>query len=349
MAGRFDSPLVFSAKAAGAGGPTRAVRQHILFIAFSFIMASAGAIGRPFWETLIMKLASSLAIAAALASSPVAPGAAFAAGSLKAAWVSGHGTNAAGCGSLTNPCATFQYVHDNIVAAGGLIAVLDSSSYGPLVIRNAISIVDDGGLAGIAVGSGDAIDIQAGPTDAIFLKGLHIDGLGTANNGINLTVAGSLTVKNCTIKGLGNSSGINGNGILIQPASGNLTFDISDTSSTGNGTYGIAIAPGWSNGLSSAQISGTVTRVDTARNGIGLDLYAGGNSAIKVVADQLTTSANIYAGIDVQNVSTLYLTRSVVTGNNYGFYGPINSYGDNAINGNANDTGGGTLIKAGLQ
>jgi len=33
--------------------------------------------------------------------------------------------------------------------AGGLIAVLDSSDYGPLVIRKAISIVDDGGLAGI--------------------------------------------------------------------------------------------------------------------------------------------------------------------------------------------------------
>ena len=79
-----------------------------------------------------MPRTSSLAIIAAMFISTLAPGAALAAGSAKAAWVSGHGTNAAGCGSLTIPCQTFQYAHDNVVAAGGLIAVLDSSNYGRL-------------------------------------------------------------------------------------------------------------------------------------------------------------------------------------------------------------------------
>jgi len=32
------------------------------------------------------------------------------------------------------PMPDLQYTHDNVVAAGGLIAVLDSSNYGPLVI-----------------------------------------------------------------------------------------------------------------------------------------------------------------------------------------------------------------------
>ena len=39
------------------------------------------------------------------------------------AWVSGHGTDVAGCGAPTSPCRSLQYVHDNIVGAGGEIDV----------------------------------------------------------------------------------------------------------------------------------------------------------------------------------------------------------------------------------
>ena len=137
------------------------------------------------------------------------------------------------------PLPDLPIPHDNVVAAGGLIAVLDLSNYGPLVIRNAISIVDDGGLAGIAVASGDAIDIQAGPNDAVFLKGLHIDGLGTANNGIHLTSAGKLTIVNCTIKGFGATTPDNGNGIRISVNSGSLDFSVSNTIVSLNSGVGV--------------------------------------------------------------------------------------------------------------
>src|SRR5450631_3987948 len=33
------------------------------------------------------------------------------------AWVSGHGTDTAGCGLSTNPCRSLQYTHDTIIAA----------------------------------------------------------------------------------------------------------------------------------------------------------------------------------------------------------------------------------------
>jgi len=327
-----------------------------------------------------MKHASSLAIAAALAFSSFAPGAALAAGSSKAAWVSGHGTNTAGCGSLTNPCLTLQYTHDNVVAAGGLIAVLDSSDYGPLVIRNAISIVDDGGLAGIAVASGDAIDIQAGPTDAVFLKGLHIDGLGTANNGINLTSAGSLTVANCTIKGfsinngtgnIGNAIWINtssakasfgisdtvlsGNviGVLVNPSSGNVRFTISDTVISGNSYYGVSVFPSLANNASgaTASVNGTITRVEVSRNENGLYVSGGAtNGKLTITANQVNASENVGSGFNVYEAS-LYLTRTTATGNGYGVYnnGVAYSYGDNAINGNANDLYGGLSTIAHLQ
>src|SRR5579883_1892953 len=80
------------------------------------------------------------------------------------AWVSGHGTDAAGCGAPANPCRTFQYVHDNVIAAGGEIDVLDPAGYGAIAIAKAISIVNDGvGTAGVQQSSSgqDAITISA--------------------------------------------------------------------------------------------------------------------------------------------------------------------------------------------
>jgi hypothetical protein len=243
-----------------------------------------------------VKLASSLAIAAALAFSSFAPDAALAAGSSPAAWVSGHGTNSSGCGSLTNPCLTLQYTHDNVVAAGGLIAVLDSSDYGPLVIRKAISIVDDGGLAGIAVASGDAIDIQAGPTDAVFLKGLHVDGLGTASNGIKLTSAGSLTVANCTVREFGLVNGVgSGNGIFITPASSPVSFNIFDTIISGNVAFGIFVFAGNSNAVGNVK---HVTAINNGNvnSGVGGGLVAQGSAANVIVSDS-NFSQNHLTGI----------------------------------------------------
>jgi hypothetical protein len=66
------------------------------------------------------------------------------------AWVSGHGTDAAGCGSIASPCRTLQYVHDNIIAAGGEIDILDPAGYGTITITKALSIINDGaGTAGV--------------------------------------------------------------------------------------------------------------------------------------------------------------------------------------------------------
>jgi hypothetical protein len=307
-----------------------------------------------------MKHASPLAIAAAFAFSSLAPGVAHAAGSLKAAWVSGHGINTLGCGSLTNPCQTFQYTHDIVVAAGGLIAVLDSSNYGPLIIRNAISIVDDGGLAGIAIASGDAIDIQAGPTDAVFLKGLHIDGLGTASNGINLTSAGSLTVTNSTIKGFGAPApgGNAGNGILIDPPSGAVNFTISDTLLSGNSYSGIYVFPSVNFGSgSTATIFGTLTRVEAVNNQLYGVAVSGGNTSgtVSVIANQVNASENVFSGF-LQGVGNLYLSRSTATGNGWGHFGAgvvnnggVYTYGDNSINGNATDVSGGAMTPAPLK
>jgi hypothetical protein len=42
----------------------------------------------------------------------------------KRIWVSGHGVDQAGCGTLTAPCRSLQYAHDTI-SSGGEIDIVD--------------------------------------------------------------------------------------------------------------------------------------------------------------------------------------------------------------------------------
>src|SRR5579872_4923147 len=118
------------------------------------------------------------------------------------AWVSGHGADVSGCGAPTNPCRSLQYVVTNIIAAGGEIDVLDPAGYGPVTIPFALSIVNDGvGTAGVQQSTtGDAIDINAGPNDTIYLRGLNIDGLGVAANGVSFNSGGELDIVNCVVR-----------------------------------------------------------------------------------------------------------------------------------------------------
>src|SRR5450432_688710 len=90
---------------------------------------------------------------------------------LNRAWVSGHGVDQAGCGAPVTPCRSLQYVHDNIVAAGGEIDILDPAGYGAVTITKAVSIVNDGvGTAGVQAASGNAVTINAGANDTVYLR-----------------------------------------------------------------------------------------------------------------------------------------------------------------------------------
>jgi hypothetical protein len=166
------------------------------------------------------------------------------AGTASNGWVSGKGADITGCGPVTNPCRTFQYVHDNVVIAGGQIRVLDAAGYGPLNIRKAISVINDSvGVAGISAPSGEGIYIQAGTGEAILIKGISIDGVGTGSNGIHAVSAGRITVANCNITGFSGSSAT-GNGIFINPTtSGNtIQVNILDSNTSNNAATGVLIS-----------------------------------------------------------------------------------------------------------
>ncbi len=137
-----------------------------------------------------------LAVVSALALCAAAD-AANAAGSARV-WVSGKGADAAGCGSPATPCRSLQYAHDHIVAAGGEIDILDPAGYGALTITKAVSIVNDGvgevGSQGNGGSITSAITVHAGANDAVYIKGLTVEGAGTTANGINFVSGKQLTI-----------------------------------------------------------------------------------------------------------------------------------------------------------
>ncbi len=311
----------------------------------------------------------------ALLSLALSPGQAA---SLNRAWVSGHGTDAAGCGAPASPCRTFQYVHDNIIAAGGEIDVLDPAGYGAVTISKALSIVNDGvGTAGVQapVPQGNAITINAGPNDVVTLRGLDIEGSGngtTSSNGIVFNSGGGLTVVDCVIRNFTGDTVVFGSGVLIRPTSGTMTFLLSNVTASNNQFAGIAVyTPSSSQTPTVTGVIDRVTAVDNLKgvyvnfngpatiavsnsvaNDNNLNPFGDAQSAqdgivvrgsAKVSIDKTSASGN-YNGLVVVTPATVWLGRSVIASNagdgiiNSG--GAVYTYGDNRINGNGTDVSG---------
>src|SRR5712691_5278787 len=108
-------------------------------------------------------------------------------------FVSAHGSDANPC-TLAAPCRTFAAAFAQ-TTAGGIIDVLDPAGYGALTIDKSVTIIGRD-WASILVTSGNAITIAAGASDVVNLRGLIIDGAGTASNGIAFVSGAALTVEN---------------------------------------------------------------------------------------------------------------------------------------------------------
>lgn len=176
-------------------------------------------------------------------------------------WVSGTGSDTNSC-SRSAPCLTFSHALSQ-TAAGGEIDALDAGDFGPVTISQAVSIVAAGVLGGIQVSSGNAITITAGSSDIITLRGLSLDGLGSAGSGIVFTSGGLLHVESCVIGHFGsygidvepsssseklfvtdtivrdNGSGTTGGNIFIQPTSTGTVSAVVDSTRLENGVFGI--------------------------------------------------------------------------------------------------------------
>lgn len=247
-------------------------------------------------------------------------------------WVSGQGVDAPSCGALAAPCRQIKYVLDNdIVAPGGEIDIRDAAGFAPFLIRHAVSIVNDGaGVASIQTTStSNAISINAGTTDGVFLKGLTIDG-GGGNNGIISSSAGQLVVLRCTIKNIGVAIGA-----TTFFAAKNLGYKISDVV-IDNANYGIEIQRNQGDG----NVAGEISRVSISNTRVGIHVFFS-----KALLTDVTVTGSKSAGVRIAlSLPTMSATaifrRCSITDSAIGvdnWSATMYTYGDNSIIGNATD------------
>ena len=168
---------------------------------------------------------------------------------------------------------------------------IDSAGFGPINITKSVTITSPNGVeAGIVpVASGDAIDINAGPNDAIVLRGLTLNGSGVGGNGVVFNSGGSLTGTNCTAQNF-----TDGSGILIGPTSG--TVDV--------------------------VIINTITANVAGGLGAGIRLVASGDAIINAVIDHVVATGNDYgiaadpnsSGLTAVAISNSVASNNLITG-----------------------------------
>jgi hypothetical protein len=270
-------------------------------------------------------------------------------------FVSGLGSDSNPC-SRTAPCRNFAQAISQ-TNPGGEVVVLDSAGYGVFAIAKAVSIIAPPGVyAGVSVFSGDGIDINAGGSVTVILRGLTVNNQGSAGRGILFNAGGTLHIENCVINGFSNAAGL---GFL-----GAGSLEVKDSIMRGN-DIGIVVWP--SSGTARAAIDrvrleggafGLVPRegsVVTVRNSVvshqsinGFHVLSNTSGSVRLSLQGCVASNNENIGIFAWSTSTgsaeVDVESCIVSGNAYGVVGESDSTGvatvrlsNTAVTGN--DTG----------
>lgn len=241
-------------------------------------------------------------------------------------WVSGVGDDANPC-SRTAPCKTFAGAISK-TAAGGEINCLDPGGFGGVTITKAITISCEVGTAGVLVSGTNGVIVNAGANDAVTLRGLDFQGLGTGLNGISFLAGRSLLVEKCLINAFVT------NGISFTPSTP-ATLVVSNciiTNSGGSSGAGIKVS-------ASAGARALVRNVTLERNFIGVSAVGtGATSGVNVVESAITSSGS--NGLSATGAgASIKVGSSFIVGNNAaGTTGAVTSFGNNEIIDNNPDT-----------
>ncbi len=304
------------------------------------------------------------AIAAALALVAILP-AVSAQAQAPRTFVSAAGSDANPC-SFAAPCRHFQAAV-NATSTGGEVDALDPAGYGPIIIGQSITIEGQGWSYIAPPASGNGITINA-VTGNVVIHGVSLNGAGITGgtNGIVFNSGGSLTVSDCSVQNFAGSL-TTGNGILIAPSSGTVSFTITNVVASNNAYTGVYYrSPGGSvvaTGIidhvtSTANLQGIAVLTAAATGGSATvaisNSVAGDNSVVGVGVKNLgspstismsidnVSAANNQLGIAVNGTPNVLVGRSVITGNTTGIDNQTSpntlySYGDNRINLNVTD------------
>ena len=254
------------------------------------------------------------------------------------------------CTTLT-PCRSIAYALTQ-TNAGGAVIVLDSAGYGPFTASKTVSVEAAPGVyAGVTTGSGYGVTVSATASDTIVLRGLTLNGLGTADSGIAFVGPGArLYIENCLIQ----SFVFNGIlawhnimvtdttirncqfGILVDNAGGAVSATIDHVfvaGATGTGIFAVRNA--------NVTVSNSLITLSSA----GFGASQGGTLNV-----ESCVSSNNYYGVLSESGSTVRVANTTATGNTTGWYvqGSIQSWGNNRTRGNGTDVSG-MPVSIGLQ
>jgi hypothetical protein len=276
-------------------------------------------------------------------------------------FVSGQGKDKGSC-SQTAPCRTFTQAISQTIAGGAVIA-MDSATYAPFTVTKALTVEAPFGAA-VTVNSGDGIDIDAGATDTVILRGLTINSQGSSGNGIVLNSAGTLHIEHCVVNAF---TEFGASGITI---AGAASVFVKDTIARDN-YNGIGVALGSAAGVTATitleqvhldanriglsiateagqQVTGAVGHSSASGNaaaGFVLNANAGGNISMNIDSCLLTNSG---IGLVVESSSTsaatayiafCTLSHNTINGFDVGGSGAIFSRGNNTVSDNGPNQG----------
>jgi hypothetical protein len=275
-------------------------------------------------------------------------------------FVSGLGNDSNPC-SRTAPCRTFAQAVSQ-TPAGGEVIVLDSAGYGALTGVNSITksiaiIAPQGVYAGVSVPSGDGIDINAGASDTVILRGLTLKShgsMGAPDYGINFLNGATLHVESCVV------DGFPGYGIRCITG-GASRFEVKDSIMRGNLGTAIFVSGTTSAAIDQVRFEGNDTGLDaedgakvTVRNSVasnnrnGYIVHSNGALDAEINIESCTASNNTNEGINSQSfgtgIATVRVSNSTVTDNHVGMHNPATSQGLMLSRGNNTVEGNGTDI-----
>jgi hypothetical protein len=267
-------------------------------------------------------------------------------GQLHRTAVSVIGNDANNC-AVATPCRTFARAVSQTISGGEVVA-LDSAGFGAFTADRTITVQAAPGVyAGISSASGNLVQITAGPSDKIVLRGLTINGLGTAAAGIAFTGGGAeVQVENCVISGFANWGIISfypirvqdtivrdsDIGINIDNAGGPVNATLERVQVQGSATFGIL-----------AFRNATVTVRDSVVSLSGDGFHAAGG-ALNIENGLATeNSTGVSAAPYFSSAGTVRMSNTMVVNNTTGVSvagGTVESWINNEIRGNGTNLSG---------
>lgn len=214
-------------------------------------------------------------------------------------WVSGVGDDANPC-SRTAPCKTFAGAISK-TANGGIINAIDSAGYGAVTITKSITIDASPFMGGVLAAGTNGIVVSATSTDKVTLRGLDIEGVSAALDGVKANTCATLVIENCQIYGYNR-------GVALT-ATAAMNVHIINSTIKNNTTHGVFCSP--TAGLTRVNFDG-----DRVISNGGNGWIGGSNSDVHITRSNF--SFNTSTGVRIEQATNAALESVTIDGNGTG-------------------------------